>query len=54
MNLANGNSWDPRVVLACTQCGVGKTCKTCHRHANPRGKCEECPIPKVHFAPVSK
>ncbi len=48
MNFSNGNSWDPRVTLACTQCGVGKTCRICHRHAKKRGECDECPKEKVN------
>jgi hypothetical protein len=47
MILAQGNSWDPKVVNHCTWCGVGKLCKTCHRHAKPRGQCDECPKGKI-------
>jgi len=43
MNFSNGNSWDPKVIENCTTCGPKKLCDTCHRHARPRGKCDECP-----------
>ena len=52
--LANGNSWDPQVTLNCTWCGIGKQCDTCHRHAQKRGECNECTIPKVKLEPDGK
>jgi hypothetical protein len=53
MSFSNGNSWDPKVTLACVTCGMDKLCVICHRHAKKRGECDECP-PEKPIAPVVK
>lgn len=53
VHFSNGNSWDPKVIYACKECGLGVMCDVCHRHGEPRGSCDECP-PEKTDGPVSE
>ena len=52
MAFATGNSWDPKIVYHCKECGEGVLCDVCHRHQMPRGSCEECPPEKPNGPPA--
>jgi hypothetical protein len=54
MHFSNGNSWDPKVITMCHECGLGKICDACHRHGYRRGQCEVCPPEKKPDAPPSE